>query len=209
MVNILLNPNRFFAKKLEEKVNLRMPFIIVMIKGIFVVASSVLIMTKITESLPSDLKPFMVISALIGLIGGLIISFLSWLILSGVLYLLSCHFDSEGPFKRTVEFVGYGYIPIIFSSFAALLTMYIRLPSIDISLQNPQLLQQSIEQITMNNPYIMFSQTIGILCILWSATFWVFALSHARNMSIKNSIFTVSIPIGLYLLYSVYLLLGT
>lgn len=208
MVNILLNPDGFFVKKLEEKVNLKVPFLIVLIKGTFAVASSVLIMKKITESLPSDLNSFVAISALIGLIGGLIISFLGWLILSGILYLLSCHFDSEGSFKRTVEFVGYGYIPMILSSFVALLTMYIILPSIDISLQSPQLLQQSIEQITLNNPYIRFSQIIGILCILWSANFWVFALSHARNMSIKNSIFTVSIPIGLYLLYTIYILLG-
>lgn len=208
MVNILLNPNRFFAKKLEEKVNLKVPFLIVFIKSIFVASSSILIMKKITELFPSDLKSFVVISALIGLIGSLIISFLGWLILSGILYLLSCHFNSEGSFKRTVEFVGYGYIPMILSSFISLLTMYIILPSIDISLQNPQLLQQSIEQITVNNPYIRFSQIIGILCILWSANFWVFALSHARNMSIKNSVFIVSIPIGLYLLYSMYILLG-
>lgn len=208
MENILLNPNRFFAKKLEEKVNLQVPFLIVLMKTILTVAPSVMIMKKITESFPSDLKSFAAATVVIGVIGSLIISFLGWLILSGIFYLLSCHFNSEGSFKRTVEFVGYGYIPMILSSFAALLTTYIILPSIDISLQDPQLLQQSIEQITVNNPFIRFSQIIGILCILLSANFWVFALLHARNMSIKSSIFTVSIPIGLYLLYRIYILIG-
>lgn len=198
------NFNTFFAKKQNEKVNLKIPFLIVLVNGLFLVAPDVLILNKIVKTLPSDVHSFVAVSFTFGIITNLFIYFLCWLILSGVLYLISCHFHSEGSFKRTVEFIGYGYIPMIFSSLAFLLVTYIVLPSINISLQNPQLIQQSIEQITMNNPFIRFSQIFEIICILLSASIWVFALLHARNMLIKNAIFTVGIPISLYLVFTIY-----
>jgi hypothetical protein len=206
MSNILFNPNRFFAKKKEEKVSLKIPFLIVLVNGLFLVAPNVLILNKIVETLPSDIRSFVAASFIFGIIITLFSYFLGWLILSGVLYLISCHFYSEGSFKRTVEFIGYGYIPMIFSSLAVLLILYLILPSIDISLQNPQLIQQNIEQITMNNPFIRFSQIFGIICILWSAKIWIFALLHARNMLIKNAIITVGIPMSLYLIFTIYII---
>lgn len=204
MKRLLFDPNGFFSKKSKEKASLKIPSMVVMVKGMLAVASSMLMMRQVMGPLPPDLTPFMVSGAAVGIIGGLMGVFLIWLITAGVFYLISCLYDSEGSFKRAVEFVGYGYVPSIFSAFVGLLVLYSILPSMDFSLQNPHLMQQNVEQIMANNPLLWLSQIIGILCTLWSGNIWIFALSHARNMSTKNAALTVAIPVSMYLLYSIY-----
>ncbi len=199
MERVLFNPDWFFGEKSEGKVSLKMPFLIVLINGIFAVASSILIMNKVVASLPPDLAPFMVTGAAIGAVGGLIGMFLYWLILAGVFYLISCLFDSEGSFKRTFEFVGYGFLPMIFSSFVALLVLYSILPSIVFSLEDPQWMQMMV-----NNPFSLMSQIIGIFCVLWSGYIWIFAVKNARKMTTKNASIVVGVPVGLYVLYTIY-----
>lgn len=204
MKSLLFNPNEFFSKKSKEKPSLKIPSTIVIVKGMLAVASSMLIMGTVMKSLPSDFTPFMFSAAAVGIIGGLMGAFLIWSITAGVFYLISCLYDSEGSFKRTVEFVGYGYVPSIITVFVGLLVMYSTLPSMDLSLQNPALMQQNMEQIMVNNPLLWLSQIIGILCTLWSANIWIFALSYARNMSYRDATLTVGVPVGMYLLYGIY-----
>ncbi len=119
-------------------------------------------------------------------------------------------FESKGSFKRTLEFVGYGFVPKIFSSLINVFVTYKLTPSIDFSLQDPQLIAESTTQMFSNNPPLYYtSQIVGILCLLLSAYIWVFALLHARNMSIKNATLAVGIPVGLYVVYLLYLFLFT
>lgn len=203
MVSVVFNPNKFFSIKSKEKINLKTSFIIVLVYGILSLIPSLLLMTKITESLSSDTNFFAIASIAIGAISGLFIVFLVWFIISGVFYLLSHRFSSEGYFKRTVEFTGYGFIPAIFSSLIAILATYYLLPSIDFSVQNPQLLQQSLESIA-GNQLLKFSKIIEIICVLLSANIWVFALSYSRNLSIKNAAIVVGAPTMFYILYKLY-----
>ena len=146
----------------------------------------------------------MSIGAIGGAIGGLIGTFFFWFILTGILYSISYVFNSKGSFKRTLEFVGYGYLPQIFSSFISFVISYKLLSSVDFSSLDSQLITQSMEQMFSNNPLYYTSQIIGILCLLLSAYIWVFALLHARNMSFKNAALTVGIPVGLSIVFQIY-----
>jgi hypothetical protein len=208
MKNLLLNPDEFFRRKSKEKSSLKIPSSVVMVKGLLAVASSMLIMWPAMKSLPADLTPFMIFASVVGIVGGLMGAFLIWSITAGMFYLISCLYDSEGPYKRTVEFVGYGYVPSIFSAFVALFVLHSIMPSMDFSIQDPNLMQQNVEQIMANSSFLRFSQIVGILCTLWSANIWIFALSHARNISYKKAVPIVCIPVGVYLLYSIYNLMS-
>ena len=60
------------------------------------------------------------------------------------------------------------------------------------------------EILTLTMTQMMKGPTlIGILFTLWSANIWVFGLKHARNLSTKNAVITVAIPVGLYVLWTV------
>jgi len=207
--SLLFNPDSFFREKLGNKVSFKYPALIILVKAIFAIGSSFLVMNKFKELLPSGMDSsmsvtVMSIGAIGGAIGGLIGTFFFWFILAGILYSISYVFNSKGSFKRTLEFVGYGYLPQIFSSFISFVVSYKLLSSVDFSSLDSQLITQSMEQMFSNNPLYYTSQIIGILCLLLSAYIWVFALLHARNMSFKNAALTVGIPVGLSIVFQIY-----
>lgn len=208
MKTLLFNPNLFFGEKLKTEVNFKYPILIMLVISLIAIGSSFLMMNKIKESLPSETSSFMFLIILGGLIGALIGSFIYWVILTGIFYLISAAFHSKGSFRRTLEFVSYGFVPQLFSGVVSLFVLYTILPSLNASSQNPQFLSQSLTKMLANNPLSLTSQAFGILCLLLAANIWVFALIHARNMSTKNAIITVGIPIGLTLVFQIYSLIG-
>lgn len=166
-------------------------------------------MNKMKEILPLDGNSFLSTAVTLGsVIVGLFGTFLYWIILAGIFYLISFLFHPDGSFKRTLEFVGYGFAPQILAGIVNLVVMYYILPSVPISSQNPQLFSESFAQALVNNPLSLAAETFVMLCFLLSANIWVFALVHARNMSTKNAILTIGVPVGLTLIYQVYSLIG-
>ncbi|AKB25150.1 Yip1 domain protein [Methanosarcina sp. MTP4] len=212
--NLIFDPNSFFREKIGTEVSFKYPLLIMLVISIFAIGSSFLVMNKLKEFLPSDMDSsisatVMSIGVIGGIVGGLIGTFLNWFILAGILYSISYVFASKGSFKRTLEFVGYGFVPQIFSSFISLVVTYVLVSSVDFSAQDPQLMAQGMEQMFSNNPLFYTSQIIGILCLLLSAYIWIFALLHARNMSFKNAALTVCIPAGLSIVSQIYTFLFT
>lgn len=201
MSNLLFNPNLFFSEKSKMEVNFKYPILIMLVNSVIGIVSIILTMNKIKESLHYGENTFASMLIIGGaIVLGLIITFLNWFITTGIFYCISSLFKSEGSFKRTLEFVGYGYVPKIFSGLVSFFVSYISLSSIN-NLQNPQAFTENLRQ-----TYLLPEQIIVILCLLLAAYIWIFALLHARNMSIKNAILTVCIPVSLYLIYLICLL---
>ena len=172
-----------------------------LINGIFAAVPSILLMNKITAAFSGPVSSFVAFGVVLSTISSFIGVFIGWLLLSALFYLISTFFCSHGLFRRTFEFIGYGFVPTIFSSFVSFLGMYSLVSSMGTLSQNPQLLQQSIAQIIVNDPFVKIAQIIGILCTLWSGSIWIFAILHARNMSIRNAVLTVGFPVVLYVIY--------
>lgn len=208
MKTLFFNPNLFFSEKLKKEVSFKNPVLIILVISLIALLSSFLVMNKIKESLPSDVNSFMYIMIIGGAIGAVLSTFLSWVIFTGIFYLISSVFHAEGSFKRTLEFVSYGFVPQIFSGIVGLFILYTILSSLNASLQSPQFFAESVKQTMLNNPLSITSQVFGILCFLLSANIWVFALMNARNMSAKNAVITVGVPVGLYLIFQIYALFG-
>ncbi len=105
------------------------------------------------------------------------------------------------------EFAGYGFLPVIFSSIIGLATMYAVLPSVELSLTDPNLMEQNLKQM-MTNPLLQMSQATGILFTLWSGYIWIYAVKNAAKITTKNALIVVGIPVGLYILYQSYTLIS-
>ncbi len=211
---LLFDPNSFFKEKLGNEVSFKYPLLIILVIAVLTVSSSIVVMNNLQDSFSSDMDPSMSASVMsIGIIGsvvgGLVGTFFSWFMLTGILYSISYVFKSKGSFKRTLEFTGYGFLPQIFSNLIGLIVMYIMLYSTDLSSQDSMFMGQGVEQMFSNNPLFYTSQIIGILCLLLSGYIWIFAILHARNMSYKNAAITVGIPIGLAIVIQIYSFLFT
>ncbi len=174
-----------------------------LIYGIFTAVSNVLLLNKITSSIPSNLGRYIFFAEAILFISGLIGVYLIWLILAEVFHLISSLFYSEGTFKRTFEFVGYGFLPLIFSSIVNLGAIYTAMPSLNFLLNDPSIMHQNTNQM-LANPILQVSQAATIVFTLWSAYIWIFAVKNAMKITTKKASIAVGIPVSAIILYSGY-----
>jgi len=202
MTNVLTNPDRFFAELSAKDPKLMTPFVIVLVAAIVAAISAAMMVDVMTSSLPEGAAAFADIGAAIGAIGGFIMQFIMWLLYAGVFYVISMFFSGEGSFKRCIEFIGYGFIPSIIGAIIGLVVMMTVLPTIELSIENPELFSQML----MSNPLMQASAVIGIFLTLWSANIWIFAIKHARNLSSRNALITVGVPVGLQILYGIVMM---
>ena len=214
MTNVLINPNRFFEERSKEEISLKMPFLIILIIGIISAISAYISNSAIMENLPvpAEAKPFMAITSIVTLITTPLIFLLFWLIYSGAFQGISILFKGEGEFKRTLEFTGYGFMPSIFSSIISLIVTYYyvapALSNIQFSMDDPALLQESIQQAMMANPAMVASTILGTLFTIWSANIWIFGVKHARGLSTRDALISVAIPVGIMISISMFPLIS-
>ena len=214
MLEVLTNPDKFFETRKKGEESLKLPVFIVLISGIIggisTFLSSSIMMEAMAKTLPPEAQGFMSFMPIGSAIGAVIASFIAWLIIAAVFFGISCIFKGEGKFKRTLEFVGYGYIPTIIGGLISAVLVYnfvttVQIPPITIT--DPAEIQEVITPL-MKSPMLMLSSAVSILFMLWSANIWVFGLKHARNLSTRNALITVAIPVAAYILYSVYQMVG-
>ncbi|MCD6387189.1 MAG: YIP1 family protein [Methanophagales archaeon] len=219
MLSVLANPGKFFEERMKNEVRLGIPAIIVLLSGA-VGGVSAFLMTSKTMEIFSRMMPagaggvFASVMALGSVIGAIVFSLLFWLIITAIFYGISAIFGGEGSFKRTLEFVGYGYIPTIFAGIiVAALTYHLvstlTPPHIPAGAEPMEVsrIVQAWAQGLKRHPISMLSSAVGILFTLWSANIWIFAVKHARGLTTRNALLTVGIPVGAYIAYSLCQLL--
>ncbi|MDK2948143.1 MAG: hypothetical protein PWQ63_1303 [Methanolobus sp.] len=136
---------------------------------------------------------FMIIGSMIGVL-------FSWLLYTVIFYIISIIFSGEGDFKRLMEFTSYGFIPNIASSLISAYYTNKVFSNIDFaSVADPQAVQDMI----FADPSMKIASILGIIFTLWSANIWIFGVKYARDLSLRNAVITVGIPIGLGLLYTI------
>ena len=158
MTNVLTNPDRFFAELSAKDTKLMTPFAIVLVVAIIAAISAAMMLDVVASSLPETASTFVGIGAAIGAIVGLLMQFVMWLLYAGVFYVISIFFSGEGSFKRCLEFIGYGFIPSIIGAIIGLVVAMTVLPTIEFSIENPELFQQAL----MSNPTMQASAVTGM-----------------------------------------------
>lgn len=198
MLEVLTSPGDFFEKKLKEEIDLKVPYAIMSILSLLTVITAFILMEELMDILFNGM-PINAQQTVIAL--GLVVIMMTvaigWVAISGIFYTLSLFFAGKGEFKRVLEFVAYGFLPLILSSSINLVLMICISLFVDFSTSD----LQSIEAVMLSNPYVMASNIISIILSLWSANIWVFAMIHSRNLTLKNSLITVGVPMVIYLIY--------
>lgn len=213
LVDILIRPDAFFSKAVTEKVNLKIPALIIMTGGI-VAAMTGYLMGGLSAKMMAEVMPGMdAIISLSATASALIMTFIFWFIVAGVFYLSSSLFKGEGSFNRVLEVVGYGYLPQIAGSIISVVAAIIYIPKITVptltkaALEDPAMIEQ-VTKAFMHDPAMMqltqITTLVSIVFLLWSAHIWIFGMKHARGLSPRNAAICVGVPIVLYVLYLTY-----
>jgi hypothetical protein len=214
LTSLLLHPDTFFGERMKEPEDLKIPGIIVLIGAIIAAVGSYLIsgiyeglyMAAAGEGLASMLGIFGAISAFFAFI------LIWWVIFSGIFYLLSMAFAGTGPFRRTLECAGYGLVPVIIGSVISVLISFYYLPMIEVpvlsNIQDPAAVQRFMSGILEDPAFREFTQLSAIISAIfltWSANLWIFAVKHARAISVRNAIIVVLIPVVIFVIYTLYM----
>ncbi|MEA1895037.1 MAG: Yip1 family protein [Euryarchaeota archaeon] len=161
MTNVLINPDRFFAELSQRDVNLRTPFVIVMITAIVGAICAMMTYRVMMSSYPAEIAAVLSALSIFNTISSLIMPFILWILYTVVFYAVSMLFKGEGSLERVFEFVGYGFVPTIIASVVGLATTAIMAPALGFPLDNPELLQQTmVQHISMYGPAMTVSAII-------------------------------------------------
>ncbi|HDN65871.1 MAG TPA: YIP1 family protein [Methanosarcinales archaeon] len=201
ITDMLTNPDRFFAELSQRDVNLRTPFVIVLITAIVGAICTMITYRVMTSSYPAEISAIFGALSTFSTISSLITPFISWVIYAVVFYAVSMLFKGEGSFERVFELVGYGFVPMIIASVVGLVTTMILAPAFGSPFGNPELLQQTMMQrLSMYSPAMTVSASIQFLLWLWGVVIWIFAVKHARNLGTGHAIITVlAVPVAVIL----------
>jgi len=213
IIDLLIRPGAFFQNAMNEKESLKFPALVVLAGGIVGALYGYLI-GGLTGQLLNAIMPGMdTIILLTTVIGALIGIFIIWAIWAGVMYTFSFVFKGEGSFRRTLEFVGYGYLPQVFGTLITTVIALDYIPRIHVpqlsaaAAQNPDLITEAVKAL-MHDPAMMelsqIAMIISMVFLLWSANIWIFGLQHSRKLSPRDAALCVGIPVVVYILYMVY-----
>jgi len=211
ITDVILNPDMFFAEKKQFAEEIKLPLIVVVVTGIISAVTGYL-MGELTIRMFSGpgagMGQIIIISGVVGAFFGVL---LMWVIGCAILYLLSMAFKANGGFKKTLEFIGWGFIPQIFSGIIGLLVALYYLPLVQVpvlrSSQDPALIQSAMNQLMYDPSMFQFRQVssiISIIFIIWSANIWIFGMKHARGLTTRNAAIVVLVPVIIYIVSILY-----
>ena len=214
MMKLVTNPNEFFAELKRKDVKIRKPLLtIVLPLAIILSTYQYLLINKLSQAFPKEVAQFIMIGAYIGIIGSFIGIFAVWFIVAVIMHGISSFFNASGNFRRTFEFVGYGFLPSLLGAIVTIPISYCyssqaQLPKITITqlVQNPDIAKTLITGLVPKS--IVYSNlAINFVLTAWSLTIWTFAIKHARNIELKKAFITALIPTILFGAYQIWNLL--
>lgn len=215
ILNALINPAAFFEEASGEPENLRIPALIVAAGGIVAAASGYIVSGPTSQMLAGAMPSIGSIIILGAVIGALAGTFIFWAIWSGLIFAISSAFKGKGTFRRTMEFVAYGFIPQIFGSFITLVLALEYIPRVAVPkitsamMQDPQVMQDTVKALMHDPAMLEFSQiatVISIVFLLWSANIWIFGAKHSRQLAMRDSVICVMVPVLAFVFYTLYTL---
>nr|WP_256566675.1 Yip1 family protein [Natrinema gelatinilyticum] len=201
----MFDPQRFFDQESRDP-RLLPPVLTVLLTGILLNMATVLLLPKLTQTLPSENQMFATVITLLGVIGSTAGIFVLWFIYAGAFHTISVYFDGEGDFRTVFLLTGWGFFPLVVNGLFAALMLQYTLQGITVP-QDPAQLDNFIRGLESRTP-ILFSSVLRIPLLVWQAAIWTLAVKYSRSLTIREAIVTVSLPTLLTLAYNLYELYG-
>jgi len=176
-MKLITNPDEFFEELKQKDVRIKIPLLTVMIPpAVLLSIYQYFLMNKISQAFPKELAQFFLVGAYIGIAGSFIGVFAVWLILAVIMHGISSFFDGKGSFRRTFEFVGYGFLPSLIGSAITVpmslnYVMNVEVPKITIAQlqQNPNVVKTVMLSLIPKS-LIYSNLIVNVAVTIWSLT---------------------------------------
>lgn len=198
--NVFRDLGDFFRRQ-SAAPNVAAPVAVVLIAGVVINLNVVFVLPSIMGTISGQSENIARVVTLLGVIGSTLGIFVLWFIYAGSFYVISGYFDGEGRFRTLFLLTGWGFLPLILQgAFGAAMFKY-TLQHVAVP-QDPSKLEPFMQGLR-SRPPILISSLTRILCLVWQALLWTFAVYYSRDLTIRESIATVSIPVIVTLVINV------
>lgn len=120
-------------------------------------------------------------------------SFLGWLLVAVVVYVVSLYFGPEGSLRRLVAFLGWGQVPtLVAASAATLYFLWAFLTAPEITTQAGA--SEWLRSMFMNNPVRNAIDLAAVPIAVWTAYLWLLAAEHGLELSRRRALVCVALP---------------
>ncbi|WAI00134.1 YIP1 family protein [Methanogenium organophilum] len=204
ITDLLLRPAAFFPGRIEgDKPDLKMPLVIVLLYGIVSALSAANVSSVTMAMMPAEIAGMGTMIIGIGVVSAFIGALIYWVIIAAVFHGISALRGGKGDFQRTLAVAGYGALPMIFGSILSGIIIYFTLSDVTIRpISDPMQVSAAVTEL-MSTPSMQIAGVVSLLFVLWSANIWVFGMQEARNLSGKDALITVGIPVLIYCLMTI------
>lgn len=193
MLEVLYDPDAFFDRRSKGDVSLRGPGLIVFLNALVAMVPVYLTMNELMGALPEQARAFAGVGVVIGAVSAFIGIFAYWILGSALIHALTSFLGGRGSFRRTVEYVGYGFLPSVLGAAIGALVLWQVLPTVEFSVADPEATAQALQE----NEAVALSSVANAVFFLWSANIWIFGTMRHRGLSRKQSLLAIGIPVAI------------
>lgn len=204
--DLILDPDKFFRELSNREPSLLTPFLIALTLSVLNTIYAYYKFSVMASFFPPDMQELLSIFLVFALLTSFLGGFIGWVLVAGIMHLVSILFKGKGPFKRTLEFIGYGFFPNIVGVLLTMLISYYFLSGLELptlateQLKNPEVARRIITSlIPMTMKYTLALIEIGVL--LWNLVLWTYGIKYARNLDLKRAFIVALVPIVLHLIH--------
>lgn len=206
-VKLLINPESFFRELKRKNPNYFRPFMIISLFAIFIFVLQCSILMSFTSAIPGYIVKYFMIGGCIGSISSSLGLYGMWLVFTVIVYGLSSFMGGELSFRKLLEHMGYGLVPILIGSLInySILTVYFN-ELLDIHKReliiNPGMTEITkltiLNLIPTNIAFII--RIVSLISILYSHWLWSVAIAVEKEVHTWKAAFII-LPITIILIF--------
>lgn len=179
---------------------LKKPAVVVAAVAVAGLLGSIPTFMAVTEAAPEGAGVFVLLSFAFGSVIGAMGPFVSWLIVTVLLFVGSLAFSGEGTFRELFGLVGWGFAPRLLVPIVGGVTSFVLLSGTDFS--DPQQARQ-LAQTTATGTIGLVNQVVNAATFLWAGWVWTYALAEARELSTRTAGILVGVVVVLQIVVNV------
>ena len=198
--DVLANPRSFFENEIEEP-SVRTPVLIVASLAVLGVLSAIVTYVELIGVMTGEARTVFAILQMFNVIVAAVAPFFIWILYAGVFYVMSIPLGGEGSFRNVILLSAWGFIPRIAEGLLTLVATIVALQLLEFNtVATQEEFSQVIQEIGFHTAALT-ANAIGIGLLLVSAYIWVGAMETARNLTRRNAVITVAVPVLLALAF--------
>ena len=181
------------------------PVAIVLTLSLLLLIRTLMINLAVAETMgPSrTLRYFFGPAAFVVYVHNIVFPFVVWGCYSVAFYILSIPFGGSGTLRETFVLAGWGFFPRIVTSLldtGFLLVVIDQVPEPSFSTLPFEYLIQ-----IQYHPLLSFPIAVSVILTVWAfpELIWTYAVKHSRNLTTREALIVVSIPVAISLLLNI------